>query len=203
MTINISENKKLMDKGQNKKTLDYEKYEQLNGMPVNQRIRPSIWSLITRLIWDQIFFLFLIFLLIITFVLINSLQFTIIGTIPIVILIVVFLLLDAISFLIRFYNWMHTYYYFDHKDTQVLKVGRFLFNNRVSVYTLNENSDVQLYQSFIGKILGYGTLKITGPTIEKAVYIRYIRNPDIALAALEKIINSKKGDTDLISTNII
>lgn len=214
MTINKSRNEaagkrksKIRDSSIRQKKDDRKDKEGMShrskDIPVEEKLRPSIWNLVYTIFLDEIFFGFIILLIFLGTISINFLTQTGTIEIPWSIVLSILAILNFITVFISYYNWRNTYYYFDKKNYEIIFVRRFIFFKRISVYTINENADVKLFQGLLGKILNFGTLKIVGPTIKEPLYIRNIGEPEKSLAAVEKVIREQDKDTNLIETGII
>ncbi len=110
--------------------------------------------------------------------------------------IILFLVVNSIVFLSA-YNWTNSFYKIT-KESVLYNQNR-LFKKQKEFYTLNENADFKLRQSFMGRIFNFGTIDIVGPTIENKISIVKVQNPKRVMSELVDLV-SKIDSGDVFVT---
>lgn len=198
MTINKTKNKKLTEDKKASKNTKKEKMS-VDGNQKSKlerkKIRLCIWAFLKRFLFLQ---LIVAFLFLIIFVIERFLNFSILGLISAVNLLPWLVVGDVILVLYDIFVWQSTYYVL-RQDSSVVYHKNLIFKKIEQFYTLNRNADFKLRKSLMQRIFGCGTIRIVGPTIEGAIYLRSINNPEEVLSILETISKINESDTLIVA----
>jgi hypothetical protein len=94
------------------------------------------------------------------------------------------------------YNWTHSHY--ELTETSIIYVRNHLFAKYEDVLTINKNDDFQLRKEWVGKLFDYGTIAVSGPTVEGEFLIYNIKDPEPALDNLMRLVAGMKETSLLI-----
>ena len=155
--------------------------------PVKERLvfRESIVLIVTRLIFTEAIFGFLLFLLSILFSYLSQyIDITDLSSLYLLVLVGGFLVNLGIVILIAL-RWNFEY-------TEVSKDGVIkhsgILNRKEQKYVCNFVEATKIEQSFLGLILGYGTIELYDPALKEQVYLLNIAAPKMYSEAIQKII---------------
>lgn len=115
-----------------------------------------------------------------------------------------FVLIPAVIFVIAMnlwiglliYNWVNSYYVLT--DTSVVYIRNHLFAKYEDVLTINKNDDFKLRKEWIGKLFDYGSIAVSGPTVEGEFLIYNINDPETALDQLMTQVAKMKEPSLLV-----